>query len=82
MNRRQRRALVKKIRSDKNNPAGKKPVFMENVPSELNVKEGDTFTLKGVKRLEDGSVIYDCKPGEETIFIAGVPKDVPKRKES
>lgn len=81
MNRHQRRALVKKIRSDKKNPGGKKPVFMDNIPEELGYKEGDTFTVKGIKKLEDGSFIYNCKPGEETIFIAGAPKDEPQRKE-
>jgi hypothetical protein len=80
MNRKQRRALASKIAKDKKNIGGKTPVWMDNVPEHMGYKEGDTFTIKGIKRLKDGTTIYNCKPGEETIFIAGAPKDEPQRK--
>ena len=37
------------------------------------LNEGDKFTITGLKALPDGRIIYDCAPGEETVFAADVP---------
>jgi hypothetical protein len=38
--------------------------------SQSALKEGDEFTIKGVKLLPDGSFTTQCKPGDETTFTA------------
>jgi len=34
------------------------------------IKLGDEFTLKGIKVVGPNQLIYNCKEGEETLFIA------------
>jgi len=38
--------------------------------------EGDKFTVEGMKQLDDGNVVFDCAPGDESVFTAGAP--IPK----
>jgi hypothetical protein len=66
MNRKQRR-IAAKI------PAHERPDFYEvGIPYDMELKDGDRFTVKGHKRLRNGVLIKNCKPGEETVFTARV----------
>ena len=64
--RRKRKRLEDKLRRQMW-PGG----FVE-VPNDLRgrLSHGDRFTIKGVKRFEDGTFITNCKAGEETVFRA------------
>ena len=42
-----------------------------------DLKPGDTFTIKGVKRRKDGTWTKRRKPGNETVWVVVEP---PKRK--
>jgi len=37
---------------------------------EGNIKNGDLFTVVGVKKKRNGGFNTNCKPGEETVFTA------------
>lgn len=66
MNRQQRRAENKRLGLAKK---AKNPIPVSNVPEDMGFKEGDLFTVAGVKHLSNGRVIHNCKSGEETVFI-------------
>jgi len=38
-------------------------------PPGSTLKSGDKFTIGGYKLNKDGTTIFDCKYGEETVFI-------------
>lgn len=64
MNRAERRAKHKKDKT--------KPVTMFGLPESTGLKNGDVFTIAGYKKLKNGNLIKDCKPGEETMFTAEI----------
>lgn len=35
-----------------------------------DLKDGDEFTIKGIRMYPDGSFMTDCEPGMETLFTA------------
>lgn len=46
--------------------------FPVTVPNDARLKDGEKFTIAGVKFLENGTMIQNCNPGEETIMTARV----------
>ena len=48
--------------------------FPAIVPKDGFFKEGDKFTVAGLRHMKDGTMIMNCKSGEETTMIAVVEK--------
>ncbi len=47
-----------------------------NVPDDEHCKlmnNGDEITITGVKRLNDGTIVENCKPGQETVWVVKKP---------
>jgi hypothetical protein len=66
-NRQQRResAKTEKARRKAMWPSGE--IMVE---TRTNLKDGDIFTIKGTRRLENGHFDFNCAEGMETKFVA------------
>lgn len=42
------------------------------IPKDIQhlIKDGDKFTIKGLRRFEDGTIDSNCEDGKETIWVA------------
>jgi hypothetical protein len=67
LNRQQRResAKTEKARRKAMWPSGD-----VGVPAATGLKDGDIFTIKGTRRLENGHFDFNCAEGMETKFVA------------
>lgn len=43
-----------------------------NVPAGNGLKDGDKYTIEGLRRNSDGTYNTHCPAGDETVFIARV----------
>jgi hypothetical protein len=43
--------------------------------SKQSMQDGDTFTIKGVRTMNNGRIVTKCKEGLETVYTARIPKD-------
>ena len=69
MNREQRRAEERLARKAQRQmwPSGE-----VQAPADTGLEEGDKFTIAGMRRLKNGHITRNCKPGTETVWIAKV----------
>lgn len=42
------------------------------VPADTGLLSGEKFTITGIQRRKDGTIVRNCKPGEETTFVAQI----------
>jgi hypothetical protein len=66
MNRAQRR-LAERMDAKRRR---KEPSGSVSVPPDVPLADGERFTIAGVKRLKNGTIFFDCKPGQETVFVS------------
>jgi hypothetical protein len=46
--------------------------FPVTVPKDCGLENGEKFTIPGVRYMKNGTIIMNCKLGEETAMIARI----------
>ena len=67
MNRAERRTKEKEDRQQRQKMWPSGFVATDALPA------GARFTIRGVRRLANGAVIFNCKDGDETVFVSQGP---------
>ena len=72
MNRQERRKQQRIDAKDKRRiwPSGTVEIPLDECLMRSGIKDGDMFTIAGVKRHKNGVIVRDCKPGTETTWVA------------
>lgn len=72
MNRQERRKQQRIDAKEKRRmwPRGTVDIPLDDCLIRSGIKDGDIFTISGIRRMKNGVIVSNCKPGTETPWIA------------